>query len=113
MVLRESGNLEMFCGKVLIWASNTFDSRITGLLFKSYGGITLEGTFHSKWILQSSGDSDTYLLVLQNDGNLVLYSHSKDWKNLNGIAAALDTYGKCSNSKNFLLLKKVVIVTAR
>ena len=34
IVLRNSGNLEIFCGRVLIWASNTYDSRIDGLYFK-------------------------------------------------------------------------------
>ena len=34
MVLRSSGNLEILCGKVLIWASNTYDSRIDRLFFK-------------------------------------------------------------------------------
>ena len=109
-MLKENGNLEMFCGRVLIWTSNTFDSRITGLFFKSYRGITLEGTFYRKRILSSSGSLQTYLLVLENSGNLVLYSHSKDWTNLNGLQAALGTDGKCSNSKNFLLLVVVIII---
>ena len=84
-MLKENGNLEMFCGRVLIWTSNTFESRIIGLFFKSYRGITLEGTFYRKWILSSSGSLQTYLLVLENNGNLVLYSPNKDWTNLNGL----------------------------
>ena len=34
MVLRDSGNLEILCEKVLIWAWNTYDSRIDDLYFK-------------------------------------------------------------------------------
>ena len=101
MVLRNSGNLEIFCGSVLIWASNTYDSRIDGLYFKS--GLYLvalgESSSTIKRILHGQ-DHETYLLILQNDGNLALYSSNKAWYNPSGLQAALDTYGKCSNGKN-------------
>ena len=101
MVLRNSGNLEIFCGSVLIWASNTHDSRIDGLYFKS--GLYLvalgESSSTIKRILHGQ-DHETYLLILQNDGNLALYSSNKAWYNPSGLQAALDTYGKCSNGKN-------------
>ena len=107
LILKESGNLEMFCGKVLIWASNTFDNTISGLYFDDYRGITLIGNLiHRKKILRvpnGPNQRKTYLLVLQNDGNLVLYFHSKHWTYLTGIGASLGTDGKCSKSKNFFL----------
>lgn len=107
LVLRETGNLEMYCGKVLIWASNTFDNTIIGLYFDDYSGITLVGhLIHRKRILRTPygvNEIKTYLLVLRNDGNLVLYSHSKGRTYLTGIEASLGTGGKCSKSKNFLL----------
>ena len=106
MVLKNSGNLEIFCGRVLIWASNSYDSRIDGLYFKhdaynSWSYLVALGKSSStiKWILHGD-DHNTYLLILQNDGNLVLYSSSRDWYNPSGFQAALDTYGKCSNGKD-------------
>ena len=106
MVLKNSGNLEIFCGTVLIWASNSYDSRIDGLYFKhdaynswSYLVALGESSSTIKWILHGD-DDNTYLLILQNDGNLVLYSSSRDWYNPSGFQAALDTYGKCSNGKD-------------
>ena len=105
MVLRNSGNLEILCGRVLIWASNTFDSRIDGLYFKldAYKSwlylVTLgESSSTIKWILHGD-DDQTYLLMLENDGNLALYS-TRAWYNPSGLQAALDTHGKCSNGKN-------------
>ena len=106
MVLRNSGNLEIFCGSVLIWASNTYDSRIDGLYFKHdaykswlYLVALGESSCTIKRILHGQ-DHETYLLILQNDGNLALYSSNKAWYNPSGLQAALDTYGKCSNGKN-------------
>ena len=40
------------------------------------------------------------LLILQNNGNLALYSSNKAWYNPSGVQAALETYGKCSSGKN-------------
>ena len=106
MVLRNSGNLEIFCGRVLIWASNTYDSRIDGLYFKhdaykSWLCLVASGESSSiiKWILYGK-DYQTYLLILQNDGNLALYSSNKAWYNPSGVQTALETYGKCSSGKN-------------
>ena len=106
MVLRNSGNLEIFCGSVLIWASNIYDSRIDGLYFKPdackswlYLVALGESSSTIKRILHGQ-DHETYLLILQNNGNLALYSSNKAWYNPSGLQAALDTYGKCSNGKN-------------
>ena len=106
MVLRNSGNLEIFCGRVLIWASNTYDSRIDGLYFKHdaykswlYLVALGESSSTIKWILYGK-DYQTYLLILQNDGNLALYSSKKALYNPSGVQAALETYGKCSSGKN-------------
>lgn len=106
MVLRSSGNLEILCGKVLMWASNTNDSRIDGLYFKhdrwnSWKYIVALGEPDSsiKWILHGEHDSDPHKLILQNDGNLVLYTSHRPWYP-NGVVDALDTYGKCSNGQN-------------
>ena len=106
MVLRNNGNLETFCGSVLIWASNTYDSRIDGLYFKHdaykswlYLVALGESSSTIKRILHGQ-DHETYLLILQNNGNLALYSSNKAWYNPSGLQAALDTYGKCSNGKN-------------
>ena len=105
MVLRDSGNLEIFCGTVLIWASNTYDGRIDGLYFKHdahkswlYLAALGESSSSIKWILYRR-DYQTYLLILQNNGNLTLYS-VRAWYNPSGFQAALDTYGKCSNGQN-------------
>ena len=110
MVLRSSGNLEILCGKVLIWASNTYDSRIDRLFFKydefkSWNYIVALGEPDSsiKWILHGD-DYYTQRLILQNDGNLVLYSSQKPWYNPNGVVDALDTYGKCSNGEKLFFI---------
>ena len=49
-----------------------------------------ESSSTAKWILHGQ-DHETYLLKLQNDGNLALYSSSKAWYNPSGVQAALDT----------------------
>ena len=106
MVLRNSGNLEIFCGRVLIWASNTYDSRIDGLYFKHdaykswlYLVALGEPSSTIKRILHGQ-DHKTYLLILQNNKKLAVYSSNKAWHNPSGLQAALDSYGKCSNGKN-------------
>ena len=104
MVLRESGNLELTCKNTLLWSSNTTDSDIDVFQYQSNGNLVIrktDGTY--AW------ESDTALyegeppdrLVLQNDGNLVLYAGSQArWHT--------KTYEKCDTGKFY---KQIVLLT--
>ena len=99
LILRESGNLELICRDTLIWESSTANSDVDVFQYKSNGNLVISrknGTYawESKTVCDEK-PSDR--LVLQNDGNVVLYAGGEaKW--------STKTHGKCATG-NFLFSK--------
>lgn len=97
LILQHNGNLELLCGSQSIWSSNTYDISIDGLHFSSAGKLLIYRKDKSivknlLTVFQSTARAET--LILQDDGNLVLY-------NDNNIGIwSTDTYGKCITGNN-------------
>ena len=81
LIFQEKGNLEILCGRYSIWSSSTYDYNIDALHFNS----------DSKVLILNKGKSVakelvtflrfTYVaekLILQDDGNLVLYDYNSN-----------------------------------
>ena len=75
LVLNDTGNLEIWCKRKKIWTTNTDDYYVDSLIFDNDGKICLLGKDNSsRWksrILSRKSKPD--LMLLQNDGNLVVY----------------------------------------
>ena len=98
-ILRESGNLELLCKNKLLWSSNTKSPDVDVFQFQSDGNLVVRKTdgtdywesktVYNKW---ATFDPPPDNLVLQNDGNVVLYAKSKaQW--------STETNGKCLTGK--------------
>ena len=76
MILRESGNLELICRNTLLWSSNTKNPDVDVFQYESNGNLVIrkaDGTY--LWESKTMHDvNPPGILVLQNDGNLVLYA---------------------------------------
>ena len=74
LLLNETGNLEIWCTNQMVWSTYTYDKYIEFLYFGS-DGIYLLGKDGSNRL---NGTLDNLkqkanLLILQNDGNLVIF----------------------------------------
>ena len=100
LILQENGNLELKCNDTLLWSSDTKNSDVEDFQFQSDGNLAIrkkDGTYawESQTVYDESdpkGPPDR--LILQNDGNVVLYAgHKAKWSTA--------THGRCP-SGNFL-----------
>ena len=93
LVLNDTGNLEIWCKREKIWTTNTDDDYIESLIFDNDGKISLLGKDNSsRWQMKlSSTNSKPHLMLLQNNGNLVVYNKcgNRLWESR--------TRGKCDN----------------
>ena len=110
LILQENGNLEIFCGSYSIWSSGTYDYNIDALHFNSEGKILILNKDKSvakelvpSHVFQQSHGAEK--LILEDDGNLVLYDYNSDplW--------ATGTNGKCIESKNVILFEEFTLQT--
>ena len=97
-ILKESGNLELLCWGMLLWSSNTISSDIDVFQFQADGNLVIrktDGTYawESNTVYnEPSFDPPPDNLILQDDGNLVLYAGGKaKWRT--------QTHGKCPTGK--------------
>ena len=93
LVLNDTGNLEIWCKREQIWTANTDDDYIESLIFDNDGKISLLGKDNSsRWQMKLlSRNSKPHLMLLQNNGNLVVYNEcgNRLWESR--------TRGKCDN----------------
>ena len=93
LILNDTGNLEIWCKREKIWTTNTDDDYIESLIFDNDGKISLLGKDNSsRWQMKlSSRNSKPHLMLLQNNGNLVVYNEcgNRLWESR--------TRGKCDN----------------
>ena len=93
LVLNDTGNLEIWCKREKIWTTNTDDDYIESLIFDNDGKISLLGKDNSsRWQMKLlSRNSKPHLMLLQNNGNLVVYNEcgNRLWESR--------TRGKCDN----------------
>ena len=83
-ILKESGNLELLCRNKLLWSSNTKSSDVDVFQFQSNGNLAVgktdgkisweSNTVYNEW---ATFDPPPDNLVLQNDGNVVLYAKTR------------------------------------
>ncbi|KAL5267997.1 hypothetical protein ACHWQZ_G004894 [Mnemiopsis leidyi] len=75
LVMRQDGNLVIYCQGKVIWETETDDSDVKdGLVFQTDGNLVLYD--HEENPLWASGThrSHAYKMVMQDDGNLVLHN---------------------------------------
>ena len=94
LILTESGDLKLLCRDKLLWSNHTSDKNADVFQFQSDGNLVIRNisgagvwetnTMHNELVFDGPPDR----LILQNDGNLVLYAGSiAKW--------STETYGKC------------------
>ena len=108
LIFQENGNLEILCGSYSIWSSGTYGYNIDALHFNSEGKILIINKDKSVAKQLVPFWKSTYgaeKLILQDDGNLVLYDYNSDplW--------ATGTNGKCVESKNIILFEELSLQT--
>ena len=94
LMLKERGDLELLCRDKLLWSSNTSNQDVNVFQFQSDGNLVIRNkhgqnvwesnTVHDRWSFDGPPDS----LVLENNGNLILYAgNTAKW--------STETNGKC------------------
>ena len=88
LILTYTGNLEIWCNKKKLWTTNTNDDNVDSLIFKDDGKIyLLAKDNHSRLEIGTSlTNSRPYLMLMQNDGNLVIYDEcgNRQWESRTG-----------------------------
>ena len=84
LILNETGNLEIWCKMKKIWTTNTNDDLVDFLIFKDDGKIyLLAKDNHSRLEIGTSlTNSRPHLMLIQNDGSLVIYDEcgNRHWE---------------------------------
>ena len=99
LILQENGNLEILCGGYSIWSTNTNGFNIEELYFNREGKLAILNKDKSVAKNIVSDWDNTFgaeKLILQDDGNLVIYNHD------NQPLWSTGTHGKCVTSKNVI-----------
>ena len=106
LIIQENDNLEIFCGSYSIWSSGAYGYNTDALHFNSECKILILNKYKSVakelvpfW--QSTCGADK--LILQDDGNLVLYDCNSD------TLLATGTNGKCVESKNIIFFEDLTL----
>ena len=100
LILQETGNLELICKDNVLWSSNTENSDVDDFQFQSDGNLVIrrkDGTiaWESKTVYHGSiPNVPRAKLILQNDGNVVLYAGSE-------VKWNTGTHGRCPLGKHF------------
>ena len=88
LILTATGNLEIWCDRKKLWATNTNDDSVDHLIFKEDGKIyLLAKDNHSRLEIDTSlTNSKPHLMLMQNDGNLVVYDEcgNRHWESKTG-----------------------------
>ena len=88
LILTYTGNLEIWCKKKKLWTTNTNDDYVDSLIFKDDGKIyLLAKDNHSRLEIGTSlTNSRPHLMLIQNDGNLVIYDEcgNRHWESRTG-----------------------------
>ena len=94
LILKKNGNLELMCRDTSLWSSKTNNSDVDVFQFQSNGNLVIrkaDGTY--LWESKTVHDvNPPDILVLENDGNLVLYGGNQAKWHTN-------TSGKCPTGK--------------
>ena len=107
LILQEDGNLEILCGGHSIWSTNTYNFAIEELHFSREGKLLILNKDKSiaKNIMSSSDNTNgAEKLILQDDGNLVIYNND------NQPLWSTGTHGKCVTSKNGTFFERLIYI---
>ena len=119
LYLREAGYLDLTCGNTTIWVACTVGYNVDSLYFGKDGlGLFLYGKDGSNWMLygktemsvwkpRSQNAGQVEMLILHDDGNLVLYDRCGKtiWES--------DTSGKCFQGLDQLIYLKNTIYISK
>lgn len=100
LILQETGNLELICKDNVLWSSNTENSDVDDFQFQSDGNLVIRRkdrtiAWESKTVYHGSiPNVPRAKLILQNDGNVVLYAGSE-------VKWNTGTHGRCPLGKHF------------
>ena len=108
LIFQENDNLEILCGSYSIWSSGASGFNIDALYFNSEGKVLILNKDKSVAKELVPFWKSTYgaeKLILQHDGNLVLYDYNSDplW--------ATGTNGKGVESENIILFEEFTLQT--
>ena len=88
LILNDTGNLEIWCKSKKLWTTNTNDHYVDSLIFKDDGKIyLLAKDNHSRLEIGTSlTNSKPQLMVIENDGNLVIFDEcgNRHWESGTG-----------------------------
>ena len=87
--MQADGDLVLYCREKAIWSTKTYGQSIKHMVFQANGNIALMKNDNTVAFRSSATSWQGNKLILQNDGNLVIYS--SDGKPLWDTK----TYGKC------------------
>ena len=87
--MQADGNLVIYCREKAIWSTRTYGQSIKHMAFQANGNIALMKSNNVVAFRSSATSGQGIKLILQNDGNLVIYS--SDGKSLWDTR----TYGNC------------------
>ena len=87
--MQADGNLVIYCREKAIWSTKTYDQSIKHMVFQANGNIALMKNDKTVAFRSPATSGQGNKLILQNDGNLVVYS--SDGKSLWDT----NTYAKC------------------
>ena len=109
--MQADGNLVIYCREKAIWSTRTSDQSIKHMVFQANGNIALMKKDNVVAFRSSATSGQGNKLILQNDGNLVIYS--SDGKSL----WETRTYGNCPTGKDLnnsshrgMLLYKIIFL---
>lgn len=119
LYLREAGYLDLTCGNATIWVAYTVSYNVDSLYFGKDGlGLFLYGKDGSNWMIygktemsvwkpRSQNAGQVEMLILHDDGNLVLYDRfgKTIWES--------DTSGKCFQGLDQLIYLKNTIYISK
>ena len=88
LILNDTGNLEIWCKRKKLWTTNTNDHYVDSLIFKDDGKIyLLAKDNHSRLEIGTSLTNSTpQLMVIENNGNLVIFNEcgNRHWESGTG-----------------------------
>ena len=100
LILTATGNLEIWCKEKKLWVIDTNDHYVDYLIFKDDGKIYFLGkdNLHRFEIGTSLRNSQSHLMLIKNDGNLVIFDEcgNRHWQSGTG--------GLCSGTPGIYFL---------
>jgi hypothetical protein len=80
LIMQSDGNLVLYKGSDALWASNTDHSDANHATMQADGNfVVYDANQHPHWASNTDGKSSNPYVILQDDGNLVIYYTAPAW----------------------------------